>query len=120
MMSDNCSTFVSSAQFLCKLHKDKRMKAVLNKKCEWRFIPSPAPWFGGFWERLITLTEASIKKVLGKAFVIFDKMHTLVNEVEDILNDRPLTVSGSNFNDFETLSHSQLLHGHRKFARTIE
>ncbi len=46
MMSDNSTTFVSSAQFLYKLKEDKRMKAVLNEnRCEWRFITSRAPWF---------------------------------------------------------------------------
>ena len=34
---------------------------------QWKFIPKRAPWYGGFWERLIGLTKTALRKVLGKA-----------------------------------------------------
>jgi hypothetical protein len=37
--------------------------ALHNHGTDWRFIPKRAPWFGGWWERLIGLTKTIIKKV---------------------------------------------------------
>jgi hypothetical protein len=45
-----------------------------------------APWFGGFWERLIGLTKTALKKVLGRASVNLVTLQTLVVEIEAILN----------------------------------
>ena len=54
-------------------------------------MPKRAPWYGGWWERLIALTKNCIKKTLGRAFINLELLRTIVTEVESILNDRPLT-----------------------------
>ncbi|XP_045215312.2 uncharacterized protein LOC123565509 [Mercenaria mercenaria] len=56
-MSDNALTFIATA----KIMKEE----VLNPHgITWKFIPQHAPWYGGWWERLIGLTKTSLKKVL--------------------------------------------------------
>ncbi|CAC5383438.1 unnamed protein product [Mytilus coruscus] len=79
----------------------------------WRFIPKRAPWFGGWWERLIGLTKNCIKKVLGRALVDNETLNTIITEVESILNDRPLTYVSSDPTDDEPLTPSHLLYGRR-------
>ena len=80
---------------------------------EWRFIPKRAPWYGGFWERLIGLTKMSLKKILGRAFVTLPMLQTLIVEIEAVLNDRPLTYVSSDLGDPEPLTPSHLICGRR-------
>ena len=52
--SDNGTTFVAAAKVLC---------------IRWIFNPPAAPWFGGFYERLVRVVKTPLKKVLGKALL---------------------------------------------------
>lgn len=78
-----------------------------------KFIPKRAPWFGGFWERLIGLTKLSLKKILGRTFVTLPVLQTLIIEVEAMLNNRPLTYLSSDVTDPQPLTPSHLIYGQR-------
>ena len=77
----------------------------------WTFIPTRAPWYWGFWERLTGLTKNAIKKVLGRSFVTYDELVTVITEIETVLNDHPLTFISSNADDDISLTPNHLLHG---------
>ena len=112
MISDNASTYQSAAKEIEKLMNHASVQGYLaNLQIEWSFIPKRAPWYGGFWERLIGLTKMAIKKTLGRAFVTYDELHTVLCEVEAGLNDRPLTYVYGELTDKCPLTPSQLLHG---------
>ena len=114
MISDNGSTYLSAAEELHILMQLPEVKKELGKKgVTWRFIPKRAPWYGGFWERLIGLTKTAIKKVLGRRHISLSMLETIIVEIEAILNDRPLTFVSSEFGDPEPLTPSHLLHGRR-------
>ena len=114
MVSDNASTFTASADELKELFQSPSLKETLtNRGVIWQFIPKRAPWFGGFWERLIGLTKKSLKKILGRSFVTVSELQTIVVEIEAILNDRPLTYLSSDVQDNEPLTPSHLLYGRR-------
>ena len=82
IMSDNASTYMSASKELEKLFQSPTLKAILIKKgTTWRFIPKRAPWYGGFWERLIGMVKISLKKVLGRAFITLTTLQTIVTEV---------------------------------------
>ena len=72
-----------------------------------------APWWGGFWERLIQSVKRSIKKTVGRTSLGYDELNTLVVEVESLISSRPLTY----IYDEESISHpltpSHLISGHR-------
>ena len=87
--------------------------ALAHKGVEWKFIPKRAPWFGGFWERLIGLTKSTVKKTLGRTHATLESLQTIIVEVEALLNDRPLTYASSNINDLNPITPSHLLHGRR-------
>ena len=78
---------------------------------EGRFITKRAPWHGGYWERLIGLTKAALKRVLGRAHINLITLQILVVEIENILNNRPLTYVSDDPNDMEPLTPSHLLYG---------
>ena len=100
MMSDNASTYLAAADELRQLFSSSLLSNTLSQRgIDWRFIPKIAPWFGGFWERLISLTKLSLKKILGRTFTTLPILETLITEVEAVLNDRPLTYLSSDVSD---------------------
>lgn len=60
-------------------------------KIEWKFSVPLAPWFGGFWERLIRSIKSSLRKTLGTKLVARTELETLLHEIEACINYRPLT-----------------------------
>ena len=114
MISDNGSTYMSAAEELRLLMEKTEVKEELGRRgVTWQFIPKRAPWYGGFWERLVGLTKTTIKKVLGRRHVSLQTLETIVVEIEAILNDRPLTFVSSEMGDPEPLTPAHLLHGRR-------
>ena len=87
-------TYQSDAEELKQLFESVSLKESLNRQgviWHWQFIPKHAPWYDGFWERLIGLTKAALKKVLGWAFISLATLQTMVVEMEAHLNNWPLT-----------------------------
>ena len=114
VISDNASTYLSAAEELKQLFQSPSLKKPFsNRGIEWKFIPKRAPWYGGFWERLIGMTKTVIKKVLGRARINLIALQTLVTEIEAVLNDRPLTYVSSDVNDIEPLTPAHLIYGRR-------
>ena len=114
LMSHNGSTFLAAAEDLKTLFASTELSETLARKgTQWKFIPKRAPWFGGFWERLVELTKTALKKTLGRAHITLEGLQTTIVEIEARLNDRPLTYTSSDVNDPEPISPSHLLHGKR-------
>ena len=114
MISDNATTYIAAANHLKKLFNSQVVQEELSRKgTEWRFIPKRAPWYGGFWERLIGLTKTSLKKILGRRYVCMETLQTIVTEIEAVINDRPLTHVSSSIDDLEPLTPSHLLYGRK-------
>jgi transposase InsO family protein len=62
MISDNASTYQSAAEELAQLLNSSELKSQLGSRgIERKFVPKRAPWYDGFWERLIGLTKLSLK-----------------------------------------------------------
>ncbi|XP_006814415.1 uncharacterized protein LOC102802616 [Saccoglossus kowalevskii] len=117
MLSDNASTYLSAAEEIHALVDTPEIREYsATHRVQWTFIPKKAPWFGGFWERLIGLTKNAIKKTLGRSLISFDELSTVVTEIETVLNDRPLTYVSSNLDDNVGLTPNHLLHGRQVTA----
>ena len=64
MVSDNAFTYLSAADELRSLMQSSEVNKELGKQgVTWKFIPKRALWWGGFWERIVGLTKAALKKV---------------------------------------------------------
>ena len=72
----------------------------------WRFIPEAAPWWGGFWERMVGITKKCLKITLHQCHLSFDELTATLYELAFHLNLRPLTTS-----DDEPLTPAHLLFG---------
>ncbi|XP_060575018.1 uncharacterized protein LOC132732552 [Ruditapes philippinarum] len=114
MISDNATTFNAAANTIQQLMRSTAVNDALHSHgTELRFIPKRAPWFGGWWERLIGLTKSTIKKVLGRSFISYESLQTIVTEIEGIMNDRLLTYVTSDIGDPDPLTPAHLLYGRR-------
>lgn len=52
---------------------------------------TPPPQWGGIFERIMKSTKCSLMKTVGRASLTYDKLLTLVTEIEAVLNSMPLT-----------------------------
>ena len=88
--SDNAKTFKAADKALKKLYNHPEVANELSSKMiEWNL--ERAPWWGGFFERMVGCVKRCLRKVLGNARLTFDKLFTVLIEVEGTLNSRPLT-----------------------------
>ena len=99
-----------------KLDHDRIEQFAANEKIIWKFNPPHAPHMGGAWERLIR----SIKEVLTglmKNTVLTDaQLYTVMTEVKNILNRRPLTTVSDSVDDLEPITPNHILIGmHRNW-----
>ncbi|XP_057369839.1 uncharacterized protein LOC130690968 [Daphnia carinata] len=114
--SDNASTFTCAAKLISE---DPTLANWLSSKgITWKFSPSLAPWWGGFWERMVRSVKEPLRKVLGKMKVSYDQLHTILVEIEAIVNSRPLTYVSGDAQSFEVLSPQKLLTGRQPGATT--
>ena len=66
IISDNFKAFkTQSVKIFCKINSIK-----------WKFILERSPWCGEFYERLITIVKNSLKKIVGRASLTYDEIHT--------------------------------------------
>lgn len=93
--SDNAKTFKSTDTELrkfCDILKNSSVKDFFaSEGISWKFIAEKAPWWGGFYERLMKSIKDPLRKILGKALLNFEEILTILTEIENVLNHRPLT-----------------------------
>lgn len=112
--SDNATTFLSASNTLNKIFNHHSVKDYFSSnKTVWHFIPKRAPWYGGYWERLIGLTKTALKKAIGRCAITSEELRTILVEIESILNDRPISHVSGNLEDVPALTPNQLIYGHR-------
>ena len=80
VLSDNGSNFIA----------EETQQYAASKNVEWKFNLESAPWYGGFWERLVGTVKRCLKKTIGKSKLSYDELQTVLLEIENVLNSRPL------------------------------
>jgi hypothetical protein len=101
--SDNAKTFVAAKDQLLRLY---------GPSCpEWRFIAPRAPWWGGWWERLVRSVKSGLRKSVGQKCLSKSELETILHEVEACINCRPLTFVGDSEEDKTPLTPACFLVG---------
>ena len=110
--SDNALTFKAADRLLEKLTTDHTFQEFLQQqRIKWKFNLPLSPWWGGYFERMVGCVKRCLRKVLGTARLNYDELSTVLSEVKNTLNSRPLTYLYDELG--EALTPSHLLHGHR-------
>ncbi|XP_015118391.1 uncharacterized protein LOC107042035 [Diachasma alloeum] len=88
---DNGTNFVGAHNLLRGLDWAKVVARGVLERIEWRFNPPSAPWWGGWWERLVRVTKDLLKRTLKKTSLTYEELQTTLCDCEAVINSRPLT-----------------------------
>ena len=115
ILSDNAKTFKHCAKEITKIVRSEEVHQYLsNKQILWTFIAEKAPWWGGFWERLVQSVKRCLRKVVGRSTLTLDELTTIIIEIETTLNNRPLTyMHDDNEGLSQALTPASLIYGRR-------
>ena len=121
MLSDNAKTFKAAAKEVKKLvHAEEVLQHCTNRQVSWEYIVERAPWWGGFWERMVRSVKVCLRKHLGRSLLTFEELRTILIEIEAVLNNRPLTYVYDDENGVSyPLTPSQLVYG-RQLTMTVD
>ena len=113
MRSDQGTNFIGTqkelGEALKELNHEKIQKALLTDGIKWTLNPPSGPHHGGVWERLIRLVKKIFSSVVKEQTLDDEGLHTVLCEVELIMNDRPITSVSNDPNDLEALTPNHLL-----------
>ena len=97
VFSDNATNFRGAAPKLAHIGVD------------WRFNVPRAPWWGGFFERLIRTTKEALRKTLHQSLLTLGELQTVLCRIEGVINARPLTPMTEDVSDARALSPEDFL-----------
>ena len=86
-----------------------------NKHIQWKFNLERSPWWGGNFERMVGQVKRYLRKLLGNARLALEELYTVLTEVENTPNSRPLTYDYDE-PGVEMLTPSHLIFGRRLSA----
>ncbi|OXA64746.1 Pro-Pol polyprotein [Folsomia candida] len=108
--SDNGTNF-EGANNAIKLMDWKRIEQESRvSRIKWKFSAPAAPWWGGWWERLIRSCKDIMKRMLGRKKLNLAELETCMFEVEAVVNSRPLTYMSEEQDDLVPLTPAMFLH----------
>lgn len=117
VMCDNGRNFVGARRQLEELRhlfNDQQFQQSIirnsaEQEIQFRFIPARSPNFGGLWESAVKSFKLLFKRTVGSHILLYDEMHTILTQVEAVLNSRPLTPLSNDPDDYEALTPGHFL-----------
>ena len=95
LYSDNGTNFLGSERILRESiqawNKQQIHEHLRQSGIKWFFNPPGASHMGGAWERMVGLVKGILGAIVPGKIMDDDTLHTLLLEVEAIVNSRPLT-----------------------------
>ncbi|XP_055907255.1 uncharacterized protein LOC129942380 [Eupeodes corollae] len=93
--------------------------ALTKHRIKWRFIPPAAPHMGGCWERLVRSVKTSLYAILKEVNTSDETLNTLLAEIEQIINSRPLVEVPYHPDEPEALTPNHFLIGRSSASAPI-
>ena len=111
ILSDNHKTFISGEKFLPDLQEDDEVQEFMcDHRIQWKHQTPRSPWMGGHFERLVRKIKTYLSLAIVRKLYNQEEFTTVVKEVENIVNNHPLTYQANDALD-QPLTPSQLLWG---------
>ena len=114
-LCDNGTNFIGAEkelrEALRELNHAELTEKLRQQQIDWKFNPPTASHMGEVWERQIRTVRRILATLLHEHTGRLDdeSLHTLMCEVETIINSRPINVISSDVKDPLPLSPSQIL-----------
>ena len=117
IISDNGTNLVGAnrdlEQSLQDLDQDTIQRFTTNQGITWNFNPPAASHQGGIWERQIRTVRKIMNAILHEQYLKTcqgeEELHTLMCEIEYIMNSRPLTRVSCDPGDLNVITPNDLL-----------
>ena len=94
--SDQGSQLVATDKELRNMIKgfdvDKLKEFGAHQGLKWHFSPPDTPWYNGCAESLIKSIKRAMKNSIGEQTLSFPKLQTVMFEVSNVVNERPIGV----------------------------
>lgn len=110
--SDNANTFIQACKILNDSNVDDFSEYLLKNSIKHVRIPVYSAWVGTAWERLIRVVKSSIHKTVGRKQLEYFQLASLLADVQNAVNSRPLTYRDSDINNLEVVSPNSFLKLH--------
>ena len=108
--TDNGTNFVGSVNLFKTIDWKEVERRTQQERIHWQFNPPSAPWWGGWWERLIRSVKDLLKRMLGFGKLTYCQLETCVCEVEAVMNNRPLTYVTEDQDDLIPLTPAMFMY----------
>ncbi|XP_003724582.2 uncharacterized protein LOC100890015 [Strongylocentrotus purpuratus] len=117
MYSDNGTNLVGACSALKQALQEWSQEQIMNFCCnrgiQWNFNPPAASHFGGVWERQIRTIRKILHAILHEQYLKTaqsdEQLHTLMCEIEAVINSRPLTRASNDPSDLDVITPNHLL-----------
>jgi hypothetical protein len=121
MYSDNAQTFRCVERHLNILQADPTVLDLLaRRKLLWIYSASLAPWWGGFWERMVRSVKDLLRRSNGRACLAYDELEVSLIEIESVVNARPLNYISDGADEPLPITPNQFLNNRRSTCATPE
>ena len=115
MLSDNGTQFVGAERELKEMIEGWDAQALkefaAERGIEWKFITPLAPHQNGCTESLVKSCKLALKKAIGEQVLKPMELHTVLQEVANLVNERPIGRIPSDPNDGSYICPNDLLLG---------
>ena len=107
LMSDNAKTFKATSAEVKKVVRPQEVQQyVINKGIAWNFIVEKAPWWGGYWERMVRSVKRCLQKTIGRSTITAEELNNIHNRPLTYLYDDTDGIS-------QALTPTDLIYGRR-------
>ncbi|GBL89025.1 hypothetical protein AVEN_255176-1 [Araneus ventricosus] len=107
--SDNGTNFTGTHNALREIDWESISSEEPFSPIKWKFIPSTAAWWGGWWERLIGSVKTLLLRVLGRSSLNYEELLTVSCDLETTISSRPLTYLSDEMEELMPLTPSLFL-----------
>ena len=103
--SDNAKSFVAGVNFLHEVFLSSEFNEKFSKfNIKHIRIPVYSAWVGSTWERMIRVIKSCLYKVVGRAKLTYFKLLTILSDIQQSINSRPLTYRCSDDSGLEGIT----------------
>lgn len=116
LLCDNGTNFVGGNRELQDAFETmapQLQEQLAKQQITFRFNPPAAPHFGGTWEREVKSVKTALKVILKDQIVPDTVLHTVLIEVEGIMNSKPLGYLSTDVADPDPVTLNILIMGHQ-------
>ncbi|XP_059223223.1 uncharacterized protein LOC131997003 [Stomoxys calcitrans] len=115
IFSDNGTNFVGAERELREaikqMESNEFVRHFTTATTKWNFNPPSAPHMGGVWERMVRSVKTVLYRIMPTRSPNDETLVSMMSEVENIINSRPLTYVPIDNESQEALTPNHLLLG---------